>query len=94
MEKVTYIGRELLLGRQDIKTRIFPDVALDDAASSRRHLAIWQEASDEKFYAQDLESSNGTLLNDSDMPPGEPVQLKNGDVIKIGTRYNIQITIA
>ncbi|NWJ47510.1 MAG: FHA domain-containing protein [Chloroflexi bacterium] len=94
VEKVTYIGRELLLGRQDIKTRIFPDVALDDAASSRRHLAIWQEASDEKFYAQDLESSNGTLLNDSDMPPGEPVQLKNGDVIKIGTRYNIQITIA
>ncbi|MEI7556039.1 FHA domain-containing protein [Candidatus Chlorohelix sp.] len=91
---VIYIGRELLLGRQDIKTRIFPDVALDDSASSRRHLSIWREAGDEQFYAQDLESSNGTLLNDADMPPGEPVLLKNGDVIKIGTRYNIQIAIA
>jgi hypothetical protein len=94
LETVEYVGRELLLGRKDVKTRIFPDVNLDDAASSRRHLSMWLEVDEGHFYAQDLESSNGTLLNNQDMPPGEPVQLKDGDIIKIGTRYSIQVRLS
>jgi pSer/pThr/pTyr-binding forkhead associated (FHA) protein len=94
LDTVEYIGRELLLGRQDVKTRVFPDVNLDDGASSRRHLSIWKEIADGFFYAQDLESSNGTYLNDLEMPAGDPIQLKNGDVIKIGTRYNIKVNIS
>ena len=90
---MVYSGKELLLGRRDPKTRIFPDVNLDDAASSRRHLSIWQEEGDGYFYAQDLESSNGTMRNGQDMPPGEPVQLADSDVIKVGTRYTIQVRI-
>jgi|GEM_PF-513949 len=93
-DTIEYKGRELLLGRQDVKTRVFPDVNLDDGASSRRHLSIWKETADGFFYAQDLESSNGTYLNDLEMPTGDPVQLKDGDVIKIGTRYNIKINIS
>lgn len=93
-EVVEYKGKELLLGRQDVKTRVFPDLNLDDSAASRRHLSIWKEDSDGQFYAQDLESSNGSTLNGRDMEPGAPTQLHNGDVIKIGTRYSIQVRIS
>ncbi len=94
VDTVEYKGKELLLGRQDIKTRVFPDVNLDDGASSRRHLSMWLDELDGHFYAQDLESSNGSALNGRDMEPGAPTQLHNGDVIKIGTRYSIQVRIS
>lgn len=93
-EVLEWKGREILLGRQDVKTRVFPDVNLDDGASSRRHLAIWKDDTDGYFYAQDLESSNGSMLNNKEMDPGEPMQLKNGDIIKIGTRYSIEVRIS
>ncbi|HEX2911188.1 MAG TPA: FHA domain-containing protein [Chloroflexia bacterium] len=86
-------GQEILLGRNDLKTRIFPQINLDDSAASRRHLSIWKDETDGEFYAQDLESANGTSLNGRDMKAGEPVRLNNGDVLKIGTRYSIQVRI-
>ncbi len=92
-EVIEWSGREFLLGRNDPKTRIFPDVNLDDSAASRRHLAIWKETSDGLYYAQDLESANGTILNGRDLKPGEPTELHHGDVLKIGTRYTIQVRI-
>lgn len=93
-ETVEWKGQELLLGRRDPKTRVFPDVNLDDSAASRRHLSIWLESNDSKFYAQDLESANGTSLNGRDLRPGEPTELHNNDVLKVGTRYSIQVRIA
>jgi FHA domain/Double zinc ribbon len=93
-ELIEWKGVEILLGRQDAKTRVFPHVNLDDGAASRRHLAIWKDETDGYFYAQDLESSNGSLLNSKEMDPGEPMQLKNGDIIKIGTRYSIEAKIS
>jgi pSer/pThr/pTyr-binding forkhead associated (FHA) protein len=92
-EVVEWKGRELLLGRSDPKTRIFPDVNLDDSAASRRHMSIWKESADGLYYAQDLESANGTILNGRDLKPGEPTELHNGDILKIGTRYTIQVQI-
>jgi len=44
-------------------------------------------------FAQDLESANGTILNGRELRPGEPTELHQGDILKIGTRYNIQIQI-
>lgn len=93
-QKVEYTGRELLLGRTDVKTRIFPDVNLDDSAASRRHLSVWFEPGDAGFFVQDLESANGTNLNGQDIEPGVPVKLNNGDILKVGTRYNIQVHIS
>lgn len=92
-ELVEWKGRELLLGRSDAKTRVFPEVNLDDSAASRRHVSVWKEDTDGLFYVQDLESANGTSLNGNDLKPGEPTQLNNGDVLKIGTRYSIQVKI-
>ena len=91
---VEFQGRELLLGRTDAKTRVFPDVNLDDSAASRRHVSVWLEPGDEQFYVQDLESANGTNLNGNEIDPGIPVKLNNGDILKIGTRYSIQIHIS
>lgn len=93
-EIVEWKGMELLLGRQDAKTRVFPHVNLDDGAASRRHLSLWKDETDGYFYAQDLESSNGSILNSKDMAPGEPLQLKDSDIIKIGTRYTIEVKIS
>lgn len=55
------------------------DVCLADANVSRRHAELFRIDSD--WFLQDLESTNGTLLN------GEPVsraRLSDGDVIEIG----------
>lgn len=93
-EKVDWKGTEILLGRNDAKTRVFPEVNLDDSAASRRHLSIWLDEIDNRYYAQDLESANGTMLNDRDLKPGEPTILNNGDVLKIGTRYSIKVQIS
>ena len=91
-ETIPYPGREMLLGRRDPRTRVFPDLNLDDSATSRRHLALWIDADEGKAYAQDLESANGTSLNGHDLEPGNPTELKDGDTIKVGTRYSIQVT--
>lgn len=93
-EKVEWKGSEILLGRNDAKTRVFPEVNLDDNAASRRHLSVWKDDTDSMYYAQDLESANGTLLNGRDLRPGEPTLLNNGDVLKIGTRYSIKVQIS
>lgn len=93
-QRIEYVGRELLFGRTDVKTRIFPDVNLDDSAASRRHMSIWLEPTDNAFYMQDLESANGTNLNGQDVEQGVPVRLNNGDILKIGTRYSLQVHIS
>lgn len=93
-ERVDWKGTEILLGRNDAKTRVFPEVNLDDSAASRRHLSIWLDEIDNRYYAQDLESANGTVLNGRDLKPGEPTSINNGDVLKIGTRYSIKVQIS
>jgi pSer/pThr/pTyr-binding forkhead associated (FHA) protein len=63
------------------------DVAFDDSAMSRQHAAI--EFADERFRIQDLESTNGVLVN------GDPVfssSLGHGDRIQLGT-LQFQIVI-
>jgi pSer/pThr/pTyr-binding forkhead associated (FHA) protein len=90
-QRVVFQGHDLLLGRSDRRARIFPDVDLDDTAASRRHLMLWAESG--RLWGQDLESGNGTMLNSVLMPPGEPCELHDGDVIKIGRRYVIRLRI-
>lgn len=90
-QRVAFNGHAMLLGRSDRRARIFPDVDLDDHAASRRHLMVWAEGG--RFWGQDLESGNGTLLNSGPMPPGEPCELHDGDVFKIGQRYVIRLRI-
>lgn len=67
-------GDELVIGRLEEC-----DICLSDAVASRRHAALIKV--EDGWVLQDLESTNGTLLN------GQPVErevLHDGDVIEIG----------
>ncbi|MGD9634565.1 MAG: SpoIIE family protein phosphatase [Pirellulales bacterium] len=55
------------------------DVPLDVAAVSRRHAAIVREQ--ENFFVEDLESRNGTFLNDQRIDKRAP--LRDGDEVSI-----------
>jgi pSer/pThr/pTyr-binding forkhead associated (FHA) protein len=71
--------------------RIFPDIALDDPAASRRHLALFLDGG--KLCVQDLESGNGTVLNTTPIASGIPVELHHGDVLRIGEHVTIRVEI-
>ncbi len=88
-KRVPFNGQELLCGRRDERLRIFPEIALDDPAASRRHLALFLEAG--KFCVQDLESGNGTKLNQVPIASGVPVEVHHGDVLSIGEHVTIRV---
>lgn len=78
---------EVLLGRTDPVSHIYPDVDLTphggyEAGVSRRHCRILQQG--DQFFVEDLESTNGTRLNDQFIPPKQPRLLQNGDVLELG----------
>ena len=57
------------------------DVVFDEALVSRRHAVIIETGTG--FFIHDLESTNGTFLNDTRIEPGEQ-SIKNGDIIRLG----------
>ena len=87
--RLPFSGQEVLCGRRDERLRIFPEIALDDPAASRRHLALFMEAG--KFWVQDLESGNGTKLNQVPIASGVPVEVHHSDVLSIGEHVTIRV---
>ncbi|HCU24913.1 MAG TPA: hypothetical protein DF383_07840 [Deltaproteobacteria bacterium] len=71
----------LLIGRDERLVTL----VIHDAFISRTHAAIVQE--DDNFYLQDLNSKNGTFLNDQRLAPGGRSErpLKHGDKLKFNT---------
>jgi hypothetical protein len=57
------------------------DVVLRDAAVSGKHASLRYK--DQKFFLTDLDSSNGTYLNDSSNPIARE-ELKDNDIVRIG----------
>ena len=68
----------LLVGRDDRMVSL----VINDPFISRTHAAIIQEKED--YYVQDLNSKNGTFLNDERLSSGQrsPRPLKHGDRIR------------
>jgi len=58
------------------------DIVLDEITVSRCHALLL--ARPEGIALVDLESTNGTRVNDTCAPPDELVPLKDGDVITLG----------
>ena len=76
-------GDFYLLGKQTVvigRGERCPIQIVDDAVS-RRHLEIRRE-NEGGYVAADLESANGTLVNDQPIGAGSP--LADGDLIRIG----------
>lgn len=52
-----------------------------NAGISRTHVRIYMENG--IYYAEDLESTNGTFINEERIEPSQPRELINGDVLKL-----------
>lgn len=58
------------------------DVTIDDVLVSRNHAVIQKIKN--AYFIHDLESTNGTYVNNKKVPDGKYVKLKKTDKIKIG----------
>ncbi|TFK27968.1 SMAD/FHA domain-containing protein [Coprinopsis marcescibilis] len=81
-----------LIGRD----RLVADIVLDHPSCSKQHAAIQYRFINEKDefgatkgvvkpFVIDLESTNGTMVNDDRIPAARYYELRAGDVIKFGT---------
>ena len=68
------------VGRRTFQNK--PDVELSDEVVSRQHVEILLK--DEKFWLKDLGSTNGTMLNDDRIIPGNLYELKHNSKIGLG----------
>lgn len=59
-----------------------PDIELNDEVISRRHLEIIQQGN--KYLLRDPGSTNGTMLNDDRISPGNLYELKHNSKIGLG----------
>lgn len=70
-------------------------ISIKDAGISSKHLRVQVELVSETgrrgWTVTDLESSNGTFLNDVQLEPSEPAALSEGDVIKLGEKATIRV---
>lgn len=78
----------ILIGRQDANRGFYPDVDLSgdgglEGGVSRRHARLTFQ--DSRCYVEDLESANGTFVNQQRLPPRTPRELSSGDELRLGT---------
>jgi hypothetical protein len=78
---------EVLIGREDAVSNIFPDIDLtphngEDGGVGRRHAMI--RYSGGQYMLEDLNSINFTFLNKQKLAPKTPTALKDGDEIRLG----------
>ncbi len=57
-------------------------ITIDNNLVSRKHCLIQKIKND--YFIKDLNSTNGTLINNKKVPMGKYVKLNSGDVITIG----------
>src|SRR5690606_13551123 len=81
------IENQIIIGRYDKTSQSQPDIDLggygaEEKGVSRRHLAI--RADDEQLVVIDLDSGNGTMLNNNRLDPNVPYPVKNEDKLQLG----------
>jgi two-component system, cell cycle response regulator len=58
------------------------DIRILDTSVSRRHVRV--ERIDGEFFVLDMQSTNGTYVNDRQSVAGEPSILRDGDYLRVG----------
>ena len=58
------------------------NIIIDDGLTSRNHALIQKIKND--FFIKDLNSTNGTFVNEEKIPKDMYIKIKPGDVIRIG----------
>ena len=59
------------------------EIPMLDNSLSRAHAQVLKKEGG-RFYLSDLNSTNGTYLNDQKLTPGKAIEVKNGDLLKMG----------
>lgn len=70
---------KLLVGRSEDR-----DLAIDHSTVSKRHAVLIFEAERDAYKLGDAGSTNGTFLNGQGVESGEPVYLRDGNVVSFG----------
>ena len=78
---------QAIVGRADPVSKFFPDIDLTpqgalDHGVGRRHLRLFVQGG--QIMAEDLESTNGTLINAQRLVPRQPQPLRDGDTVQVG----------
>jgi serine/threonine protein kinase len=73
----------MLVGRQDPKVGIFPEINLADMKVGRRHAYLRNRQG--TFTIEDLNSTNKTRLNGVTLVPNQEYPLKDGDLLRFGS---------
>lgn len=78
------IGDKLIVGREDPKHEIHPDIQIDDSTMTlgRKHARLMYQ--DGTWMVEDRNSRNKTRLNGKIISPYELLPLKDGDVLHFG----------
>lgn len=58
------------------------EIRVMDTSVSRRHARV--EKIDGQYFALDMQSTNGTYVNDKPAGQGEPLPLRDGDYLRVG----------
>ena len=78
---------ETTIGRKDAVTNIYPDVDLTPVDSqrsvSRRHAKIYRRGQ-RFFVSEDIGTMNGTFVNGQRLATGIPMELSDGDDVRVG----------
>ncbi|HLQ10224.1 MAG TPA: protein kinase [Ktedonobacteraceae bacterium] len=77
-------GEKLIIGREDPKHEIHPDIQIDDSTMTlgRKHARLMYQ--DGTWMVEDRNSRNKTRLNGKILSPYELLPLKDGDVLHFG----------
>lgn len=78
----------VLIGRQDNTRGFFPDLDLNndgghDSGVSRRHARV--SVIEAAAYIEDLDSANGTFINDQRLKPRTPYRIQPSDELRLGS---------
>ncbi len=84
-EKLEAAGKGISIGR----STTLSDYALDDKEVSRRHARLSMK--DGRTYIEDLNSTNGTRVNERVINPFEVREISSGDMVKIG---QLELTVS
>ena len=56
------------------------------------HIRITKEKCGGAYFVEDLNSTNGTFVNEDKIEPNQKVQMKDGDILKIAVmQYRFKI---
>ena len=58
------------------------DIRVLDTSVSRRHVRIEKIGDD--YFVLDMQSTNGTYVNDKQSLPGDPIPMRDGDYLRVG----------